>query len=188
MEMAAVLGSDVPFFLVGGLAFVSGRGERIKPIKIEDNEEETAETSFFQRLWVVLAKPPFSSDTATAYRLLDQTRENQPSLSTPQPPTTNLLSLITCLEKDPGTWPFTNDFLPVFLDIEREKSSAYLAILENLRKAGASFVSLSGAGSCCFGIFTAKEAAENAEKSLTVRGNFARLTFFLANSANPVLK
>ena len=179
MEMAAILGSDVPFFLFGGLAYVSGRGELIEPL----------ETASLNGLWVVLVMPPFSSDTINAYRLLDISRQGAKPESSFAPRTEGSTRLCeSFLQKDPRTWPFCNDFLPVFLDAGGENACAYRAILEGLRKAGASFAGLSGTGSCCFGIFTTKEKAKIAEKDFTMRGNFARLTFFLANRANPVLK
>ena len=182
-EMAAVLGSDVPFFLTGGLAFISGRGERIKPVKTE-------EIPLLAPLSVVLVKPPFSSDTAAAYRLLDEARENARGVEgkplaavfpCPQ-------SLISHLQKDLKTWPFFNDFLPVFLAGKGEKPLAYKAILDGLQNAGASFVSLSGSGSCCFGVFPSQEMAKKALKGLAVGGNFVELTFFLANRANTVVE
>jgi len=197
VEMAAILGSDVPFFLFGGLAFISGRGEQVERI-------ESPGMASLKRLWVVLVKPPFSSDTAAAYRLLDKSRELtmkcepavQPGLRACDSARKGEQHEInrSCdfwlnkLEKDPGTWPFKNDFLPVFLDAKSEYSASYQVLLDNLMKAGASFASLSGAGSCCFGIFTVKEKAENALKTLSIGGNFARLTFFLANRVNPVVE
>ena len=189
MEMAAILGSDVPFFLSGGIAFVSGRGELIEPL----------ETASLNRLWVVLVKPPFSSNTANAYKFLDISRQSaknakiETKFSKPEssfaPRTEGSTRLYeSSLQEDPGNWPFKNDFLPVFLGAGGEKSRVYQAILEDLRKAGASFASLSGAGSCCFGVFLIKKTAEKAAKYLNRQGNFARLTFFLANRANPVVE
>jgi 4-diphosphocytidyl-2-C-methyl-D-erythritol kinase len=171
MDMAAILGSDVPFFLTGGLALVGGRGELIEPVVI-------AETSFFTELTVVLVKPPFSSDTATAYKHLDLSRIEATACGAKFPKE----DLIRSLEEDPLTWPFYNDFLSI------DSAGVYRAILEDLRKTGASFASLSGTGSCCFGIYTVKKTAEKAVKYLAGRGNFVRLTFFLANKANPVVK
>jgi len=194
-EMAILLGSDVPFFLTGGAAFVSGRGEQVETIKSPVG------------LWVVLVKPPFSSDTACAYRLLDQVREHayvsdssriEPLVRGAKAQREGKLSkdaLIRHLEDDPGTWPFHNDFLPVFLDSGTSQggkkganAEAYRAVLEDLRKAGASFTGLSGSGSCCFGIFCTKETAERAESTLGETKNNVKLTFFLAQKANPVLK
>jgi 4-diphosphocytidyl-2-C-methyl-D-erythritol kinase len=181
MEMAAVLGSDVPFFLTGGAAYVCGRGELVKPVKIPDG------------LWVVLAKPHFSSDTSTAFRLLDLARNKDKNTKEKF----SSEALILALQDDPETWPFYNDFFPVFLDSKVKgrmdpkmliKASFYQFTLESLRRAGASFTGLSGSGSCCFGIFRLKEAAEKAEMILRQTKNFVNLTFFLAQKAKPVLE
>ena len=59
-ELAARLGSDVPFFVAGGTALVEGRGERVSVLT-------TSST-----LWLVLAFPDhrLENKTATAYRAL----------------------------------------------------------------------------------------------------------------------
>lgn len=195
-EMAALLGSDVPFFLIGGAALVGGRGERIEPVKTPEG------------LWVLLVTPPFSSYTAHAYRLLDETRAgfraaNQSSDARNYPKKSLIQSLEQSLENHPKTWPFFNDFLPVFLAENGANAAAYRSILDDLRQAGASFAGLSGSGSCCFGVFTSKEAAERAENELSGTGrrengdgqknpsykkNTTNLTFFLARNAKAVLE
>ena len=176
-EIALLLGSDVPFFLTGGAAFVSGRGERVESIGSP------------QGLWVVLVKPPFPSDTASAFRLLDQAREQGTGKEDKIIPKE---TLIRALEEDPGIWPFYNDFLSTFLGLNQAQGGlnalSYRAILEKLQNLGASFVGLSGSGSCCFGIFTARERAERAEKELSGKENYVGLTFFLARKAKAVLE
>jgi 4-diphosphocytidyl-2-C-methyl-D-erythritol kinase len=173
-EMAAVLGSDVPFFLTGGAAFVSGRGETVEPVKSPD------------QLWVVLAEPPFKSDTALAYRLLDRLRREGIIEEKARIPRE---TLFRALEGDSEKWPFFNDFLPVFLCQEHSANAAiYRDILESLRGLGASFASLSGSGSSCFGVFSAKNTAEKAAERLRKEGNIAISTFFLAHRADPVLE
>ena len=54
-EIAAELGSDVPFFLHGGCAVARGRGEQLEP---------GPEPS----LWLVLVRPPVAVSTPWAYR------------------------------------------------------------------------------------------------------------------------
>jgi 4-diphosphocytidyl-2-C-methyl-D-erythritol kinase len=165
----------VPFFFIGGAAFVSGRGEFIEPVKTPEG------------LCVVLAKPPFPSATAEAFALLDQARADNQSRKTRS---LSKEALIKALEGgDPREWPFWNDFLPVFLDSSPEgKALAYQSIMESFYREGASFAGLSGSGSCCFGVFAARETGEKALKTFLARGNYARLTFFLARIAKPVLK
>ena len=179
-EMAAVLGSDVPFFIDGpSAAFVSGRGETVKPVKTPEE------------LWVLLAKPGFSSGTAEAFQLLDGDRfhlsPGKKSLLAGEKPPVDVI--LKALEGEPENWPFYNDFLPVFLASgDHQNADHYRVILKMLKDAGASFAGLSGAGSCCFGIFKVKETAEKAEKNLRIPGNFVKLTFFLAQKTIPVLE
>jgi 4-diphosphocytidyl-2-C-methyl-D-erythritol kinase len=52
--LAAGLGSDVPFFLHGGTALATGRGEVLTPLPTP-------------RLWLVLLKPPVAVNTPWAY-------------------------------------------------------------------------------------------------------------------------
>jgi len=59
-RLAAEVGSDVPFFLYGGLALVSGRGEVVRPLKIE------------VEVPVLIAVPSVHVSTAEAYSLWDR--------------------------------------------------------------------------------------------------------------------
>ncbi len=63
LDVAAGLGSDVPFFLAGGTAFAEGRGERVEPV------EEAAS------LWVAVAKPPGALSAREVYQAWDRERE-----------------------------------------------------------------------------------------------------------------
>ncbi len=56
LDLAAALGSDVPFFLTGGEANVTGRGEVVTPV------EDSAPSD------LLLLVPPFSISTAAVYR------------------------------------------------------------------------------------------------------------------------
>jgi 4-diphosphocytidyl-2-C-methyl-D-erythritol kinase len=59
-EVAARLGSDVPFFLSGGEADVAGRGERVTPLGDSPPQE------------LLLCIPPFSISTAEVYATYDR--------------------------------------------------------------------------------------------------------------------
>jgi len=62
IALAAELGSDVPFFLMGGRALASGRGEKLRPLRD------------LQRQSLVVIKPSVDVRTADAYRWLDVDR------------------------------------------------------------------------------------------------------------------
>ena len=71
-EIAARVGSDVPFFIRGGAAWVRGRGERIDPCDLP------------QQFFLVLIKPPFGVSTAWAYSAWENAKhcENPPLATT----------------------------------------------------------------------------------------------------------
>src|SRR5690554_2793820 len=64
-EIAADIGSDVPFCLTGGTALVRGRGERITGL------------SALPAVRIFLTKPPASVATAIVYRRFQATAENR---------------------------------------------------------------------------------------------------------------
>jgi 4-diphosphocytidyl-2-C-methyl-D-erythritol kinase len=174
-KMARILGSDVPFFLTGGAAWVSGRGEEIWPLPVPPG------------LSVALVNPGFFSGTAGAFRLLDASRNGLAGPS-PRPAGAADLApeaLVEAFGGSPRAWPFYNDFLPV---LDTGTGNVYSGILSRLKELGADFSGLSGAGSTCFGVFIDKKKAENAVKSLSNDWPFIRLTFPLARIAYAVLK
>src|SRR4029450_11782348 len=91
--LAATLGSDVPFFLVGGTALCTGRGEIVEPIAPPASFTAT------------LLMPPFSVPTAAVYSAW--------ALATPRPaPPPDLPTLRSALDgadADALQRLFTND-------------------------------------------------------------------------------
>jgi 4-diphosphocytidyl-2-C-methyl-D-erythritol kinase len=173
-EMALNLGSDVPFFLGGGAALVRGRGENVEPLSVPSG------------LSVLLVNPGFPSPTGLAFRRLDQWRERSGILPGPGLPRAGLVSALAAGR--PETWPYGNDFLPLFLAGEGEEAGAYRRLISSLREEGADFTGLSGAGSTCFGVFKDRSMAEKASEALLKSWNLVYLTFFLASSTISVLK
>jgi 4-diphosphocytidyl-2-C-methyl-D-erythritol kinase len=175
METAAELGSDVPFFLYGGPAWVSGTGESLEA------------ADFPGGLAVVLVNPGFRSDTAEAYRRLDGYRLKRGIPPVEARPGENRRGTAV---KDPRLWPYKNDFLEVFQEEPREDGDgkAYGAILAALRKAGADFSGLSGSGSTCFGIFMNGGKAKKTKRELSKTWNFVQMTFSLARLPEGVVK
>lgn len=64
-EWAAELGSDVPFFLVGGPAICRGRGERVEPV------------ADLGSLYFVVVRPPAGLSTAAVYGVCQPAAEPQ---------------------------------------------------------------------------------------------------------------
>lgn len=62
-ELAATIGSDVPFFLGGGAAICTGRGEQIQPVGVPAN------------LHFVIVRPPEGLSTAAVYRRCEPAKE-----------------------------------------------------------------------------------------------------------------
>ena len=135
--VAAEVGSDVPFFLAGPAAMVSGRGERVEPFTPE-------------KTWkVALVHPGFSVSTAQAFRWFD-TAVNAKRATTQMTPASIKQRYLTL---PPEEWGFENSFTSVL----SERFGQYPLIENALWTAGASFVSISGSGSVMYGVFAGNE-------------------------------
>lgn len=147
--IAAMLGSDVSFFLVGGTALGLGRGEQLYPL------------ADLPRWWVVLAFPPFGIATADAYAWFDEDAANNPP---PHLPARFL----------PDTWlgrlvPLVNDLeIPVV-----RRHPVIGALRDRLGSLGALTAGMSGSGSAVFGIFKTSRSARKALRTLRRSGTNA---------------
>jgi 4-diphosphocytidyl-2-C-methyl-D-erythritol kinase len=148
-SIGARVGSDVPFFLLGAAALVSGRGEIVEPFAARED------------FALVLCSPGFSSSTPSAYALLDRERPDDSREADPDPQ-----ALLAAYRGSPGAWPFANSF-------EGPLMRAYPALgqaAEALHSSGASFVRMSGSGSTIYGVFEDLEKASSVAKYLSERG------------------
>jgi len=151
MELAAEIGSDVPFFLAGPLAVVEGRGEKVTELRTDS------------AVSVLLVKPDVSISTAWAYNSF-KTRLTKKAVDIK----------LFCQALDGKNFAFLRDSL--FNDLEDVVVAKYPvvgAIKRMLVKNGALFSLMSGSGSTVFGVFqTGEEAARASEK---LKGSWRRV-------------
>src|SRR5436305_640519 len=150
LDMASSLGSDVPFFLFGGLALCEGRGERV-----------TALSSHWPGTmrWLLLLKPAISVSTAAVFR-------NLPASDY----TDGMHSRAVCKALHAGLTPELEDLHNCF---ERSVLETYPEVAlsrEALLLAGASFVRLSGTGPTLFAPFPDLSLAQKVQKQLQTQG------------------
>lgn len=144
-RMAAALGSDVPFFIRGGTALATGRGERLTPLpRLADG-------------WVVMVKPPEGFSTPAMYRRLDELP--------PQPPQPDGMTAAL----DAGELRAVAAALCNSLERAVPLDSAVWVIREALQAQGALAAMLSGSGSAVFGLFDREDAARAAAEVLRAR-------------------
>ena len=143
MEIGAGLGSDVPFFLLGGCALGLGRGTELYPLP---------DASFGPG--VVIA-PAVHVSTAEAYRALNR---GGLTPAVPSPKLNSSGSLAISLAA--GGWPqfCHNDFEPVVFRQHPQLNS----IRRRLERLGASPARMSGSGAAIFGIFPSEDARTKA--------------------------
>jgi len=145
LRLAAELGSDVPFFLVGGRAVGLGRGTEVYPLP----DDRTR--------WLVILAPSMAVSTADAYWRLGPHLTSEPW----EDKIYRLCSRICVFE--PGEI-LENDFEKVVFQAhpELETRKALLVAL------GARPALLCGSGSALFGVFRDRRQALRARDSLEV--------------------
>ncbi|MGD9903221.1 MAG: 4-(cytidine 5'-diphospho)-2-C-methyl-D-erythritol kinase [Vicinamibacterales bacterium] len=156
--LAARLGADVPFFLAGGTALGTGRGDDVSPLV------EPPATA------VLVVVPPFGVSTPDAYRWFDLDG----------PPR----RVVARRRSAPPSWPrWATDLRN---DLEAPVSRRHPAIgriVRRLRALGADHAAMSGSGSAVFGLFADDIAAAAAHAAFTRRGVKAWLTATLPRRA-----
>ena len=147
-SVAAEIGSDVPFFLTGGLCLGLGRGEQIKSLPEQ------------RKWWVLLVLPDFSVSTALAYQEYDRLGLSLTS-------TDKESKIIQFLEtKDISLIRyFKNDLEAVALRIYPQLAE----IKQEIKRSGAELSLMSGSGSALFGLFFEEPEARSAAARLAVR-------------------
>ena len=141
-ELAAKIGSDVPFFLNGSAALMSGRGEIIRALRPRAD------------LFVVLVDPGFPVSTARAYDWWDaETGEERRSVAAGQ-------LQLQFEHQPPISWTFFNSFQRA---VER-RYPLIGRIREDLEQAGADLAVMSGSGSSVVGIYADAETARAAHR------------------------
>ncbi len=149
--LALQIGADVPFMLKSGLYRAGGIGEQLK--KLSSPEPIP--------LLLVMNKRQ-SASTKKVYGIFDEIGSNQ---------TPNTDDFITALKsKDykkmrlSGGNVLTESAIAIAPDIETN--------LSRLKEAGAEFVSMTGSGSVCFGVFKTIEEATKAERNFFDRWHY----------------
>jgi 4-diphosphocytidyl-2-C-methyl-D-erythritol kinase len=131
VRVGRTLGSDVPFFAVGGTALGLGRGDELTPLPP------------LPPLACAIVRPPFGVPTADAYRWVAESRGGDaPAGGAFEAPTRSedwLAALTGC----------RNDFEPVVAARHPEIAETVAA----LRAGGAALAMMSGSGSAIFGLF-----------------------------------
>ena len=168
LDVASALGSDVPYFLVGGTAVAAGRGTDVTPVR----ELPAA--------WTVLALPEIEVSTAWAYQALAESRAGLTSSG----------AKATISRSDWGSPPpglGDLESLPEWMlnDFEGVVFRRYPALREIKRQilaGGARHALLSGSGSALFGVFESPEAAARAADALSAQGVRAEAARFLSRA------
>ena len=155
LRVARRLGSDVPYFLLGGRALGLGQGAEIYPL-LEGPP-----------VWMVLAAPAIHVSTADAYRRLSP----HLTIGSWEDKIDRFCSTVCAAERGYG---LARDFS---LDLENDFESIVFRMypeLEELkarlRRLGAHPALLSGSGSAVFGMFADRRQALRARDSLDLEG------------------
>lgn len=156
LSLSASLGADVPFCLKKGAALCEGIGEIMTPLP-------TLKSTF-----AVIVKPPFSLNTKEMYERFDALAQQDASPS-------DISSVIDAVKSnDQGI--LCRSLYNAFYSAAKKMKPEISKYISALEESGADGVSMSGSGSCLFGIFTSAKKAESARELLKSSGFSAFLT------------
>ncbi len=152
--LAADLGADVPFFLAGGTAFATGRGDRIVSLPA------------LPACRIVLVGPRLQISTAEAYGMLDEDDFTDGARA---------LAMVTAIREDAAA-EIPDHVFNGFARVLEGRWAALGELKRALRDEGAIAAEITGSGSAVFGIFDDHATASAAGRALAGQGHWARLT------------
>lgn len=150
LSLAMSIGSDVPFFLLGGTAYATGRGEILEPLPLR------------VPYWIIVVTPPVHVSTTWAYRNLPRAESSERS---------DLRSILSDHIHDTETLAksLTNDFEEVVFQAHPVIREAK----ETLLRYGAEIALLSGSGSSVFGLVRSESTAKKIVERIASSGRIS---------------
>lgn len=154
-EIGGLVGSDVPYCVLGGTALAEGRGEILTPLPP------------LPRCWVVLCKPEFSISTPALFARIDSVKLRC------RPDTQGTIAALNAGDLAGVARRMYN----VFEDALPERQRVRMNDMKNiLIQCGALGASMSGTGPTTFGLFDDEMAAREARERLLDFGRDVFLT------------
>jgi 4-diphosphocytidyl-2-C-methyl-D-erythritol kinase len=148
-EIAAAIGSDVPFFLWPGPQLAMGRGTVLRDVELPEP------------LHIVIALPDVGLSTAVVYRWRDDDAELDVSAFVDR--SQRLVAALPLLERPRDLTPLiANDLEAAVVARHPEVADLRRALAD----AGAFVAAMSGSGSSVFGLFTDGERAQAALRAV----------------------
>ena len=147
IRLAAILGSDVPFFLIGGTALGIGRGEDVSPIEQIRSDH------------LLLVNPGFAVSTRDAYENLSRLTRSEASSRIPF-----TLRAARGIRELP--LEASNDLEEVVLGVHPEIAE----VKRRLVSLGARHALMSGSGATVFGVFDNSQLTEQAAFEMRALG------------------
>lgn len=138
-DMALRLGADCPFFLLNAPAYAEGVGERLESVELDLSGH-----------WLVVIKPAISISTREAFAGVTPRKSEFDLRTLPSIPLTEWRRLVR------------NDFEDSIFPSHPE----FPMIKQTLYDLGALYASLTGSGSCIYGIFPDSASARNAVEEI----------------------
>lgn len=140
-RVGELVGSDVPYCVLGCTALAEGRGEVLTPL------------SALPACWVVVCKPEFSISTPELFVRIDHCKVRH------RPDTEGVLAALEAGDLNGVARRMYN----VFEDVLPDRQRARVTDIKNvLIQCGALGANMSGTGPTCFGLFDQEEGAKEA--------------------------
>jgi 4-diphosphocytidyl-2-C-methyl-D-erythritol kinase len=149
-EIAAGLGSDVPFFLTGGTALGVGRGEAVQPVEQLDSPR------------LLLVNPGFPVSTRDAYERLSQLTRQETAPIIP-------FTLLAANGISGLPLSVRNDLEVAVLPVHPEIAEVKRVLV----RMGARLALMSGSGATVFGVFDNSEVLERSLAEMRAKGYWA---------------